>query len=177
MFVLEDLAGARERGARIHAELVGYASTMNAYRMTDPPPDGGGVTLAMAGALQDAGASPEQIGYISAHGTSTPGNDICETLAIKDVFGSHSPHIAISSVKSMVGHLTAAAAGMGLLGALGVLREGYAPPTINLDNPGPRLDLDYVPNSAKPVDTEFAMVNAFAFGGTNACLIIRKVDA
>jgi 3-oxoacyl-[acyl-carrier-protein] synthase II len=177
MFVLEDLASARARGARIHAELVGYAATMNAYRITDPPPDGGGVTLAMARALQDAGVSPEQIGYIAAHGTSTPGNDICETLAIKDVFGSHSPRIAISSVKSMVGHLTAAAAGLGLIGALGVLREGYAPPTINLENPGPRLDLDYVPNAAKPVDTEFAMVNAFAFGGTNACLIVRKVDA
>jgi 3-oxoacyl-[acyl-carrier-protein] synthase II len=177
MFVLEDLAGARERGARIHAELVGYAATMNAYRMTDPPPDGGGVTLAMARALRDAGVGPEQIGYIAAHGTSTPGNDICETLAIKDVFGAHAPHIAISSVKSMVGHLTAAAAGIGLLGALGVLREGYAPPTINLTHPGPKLDLDYVPNAAKPVQTEFAMVNAFAFGGTNACLIVRKGDA
>jgi len=177
MFVLEDMESARERGARIHAELAGYAATMNAYRITDPPPDGGGVTLAMARALQDAGVSPGQVGYIAAHGTSTPGNDICETRAIKDVFGSHSPHVAISSVKSMVGHLTAAAAGVGLIGALGVLREGCAPPTINLETPGPKLDLDYVPNTAKPVDTEFAMVNAFAFGGTNACLIVRKVDA
>lgn len=177
MFVLEDLAGARERGAKIHAEVVGYAATMNAYRITDPPPDGGGVTLAMARALRDADVRPEQIGYIAAHGTSTPPNDICETLAIKDVFGSHAPRIAISSVKSMVGHLTAAAAGMGLLGALGVLREGFAPPTINLDDPGPRLDLNYVPNTAQPVNTEFAMVNAFAFGGTNACLIVRKVDS
>ena len=169
--------GARERGAKIHAEVVGSAATMNAYRITDPPPDGGGVTLAMARALRDADVRPEQIGYIAAHGTSTPPNDICETLAIKDVFGSHAPRIAISSVKSMVGHLTAAAAGLGLLGALGVLREGYAPPTINLDDPGPRLDLNYVPNTAQPVNTEFAMVNAFAFGGTNACLIVRKVDA
>ena len=177
MFVLEDLDGARERGAKIHAELVGYAATMNAYRMTDPPPDGGGVTLAMAQALRDAGISGDQIGYIAAHGTSTPGNDLCETLAIKDVFGSHAPDIAISSVKSMVGHLTAAAAGVGLLGALGVLREGLAPPTINLERPEPKLDLDYVPITAKAVDTEFAMVNAFAFGGTNACLIVRKVHA
>lgn len=177
MFVLEDLSGARARGARIHAELVGYAATMNAYRITDPPPDGGGVTLAMARALRDAGISPEQIGYIAAHGTSTPGNDICETLAIKDVFGAHAPRVAISSVKSMVGHLTAAAAGLGMLGALGVLRDGFAPPTINLDNPGPRLDLDYVPNTAKAVETEYAMVNAFAFGGTNACLVIRKAAA
>jgi 3-oxoacyl-[acyl-carrier-protein] synthase II len=177
MFVLEDLEGARARGARIHAELVGYAATMNAYRMTDPPPDGGGVTLAMARALEESGVPREDIGYIAAHGTSTPGNDLCETLAIKDVFGAHAPHIAISSVKSMVGHLTAAAAGVGLIGALGVLREGRAPPTINLESPGPKLDLDYVPNTAKSVDTSAAMVNAFAFGGTNACFIVQKVGA
>jgi 3-oxoacyl-[acyl-carrier-protein] synthase II len=177
MFVLEDLEGARARGARIHAELVGYAATMNAYRMTDPPPDGGGVTLAMARALEESGVPREDIGYIAAHGTSTPGNDLCETLAIKDVFGAHAPRIAISSVKSMVGHLTAAAAGVGLIGALGVLREGRAPPTINLESPGPKLDLDYVPNTAKSVDTSAAMVNAFAFGGTNACFIVQKVGA
>jgi 3-oxoacyl-[acyl-carrier-protein] synthase II len=177
MFVLEDLEGARARGARIHAELVGYAATMNAYRMTDPPPDGGGVTLAMSRALEESGVQREDIGYIAAHGTSTPGNDLCETLAIKDVFGAHAPHIAISSVKSMVGHLTAAAAGVGLIGALGVLREGRAPPTINLESPGPKLDLDYVPNTAKSVDTSAAMVNAFAFGGTNACFIVQKVGA
>lgn len=177
MVVLEDMEGARERGATIHGEVVGYASTMNAYRMTDPPPDGGGVTLAMAQALHDADVRPEQIGYIAAHGTSTPGNDICETRAIKDVFGAHAPKLAISSAKSMVGHLTAAAAAVGLLGALGVLREGVAPPTINLEHREPKLDLDYVANTAKPVDTEFVMVNAFAFGGTNACLIVRKVDA
>ncbi|HEY4854369.1 MAG TPA: beta-ketoacyl-[acyl-carrier-protein] synthase family protein [Streptosporangiaceae bacterium] len=177
MFVLEDLEGARARGARIHAELVGYAATMNAYRMTDPPPDGGGVTLAMSRALEESGVPREDIGYIAAHGTSTPGNDLCETLAIKDVFGAHAPHIAISSVKSMVGHLTAAAAGVGLIGALGVLREGRAPPTINLESPGPKLDLDYVPNTAKSVDTSAAMVNAFAFGGTNACFIVQKVGA
>lgn len=177
MFVLEDLEGARERGASIHAELVGYAATMNAYRMTDPPPDGGGVTLAMARALEESGLTREDIGYIAAHGTSTPGNDLCETLAIKDVFGAHAPHIAISSVKSMIGHLTAAAAGAGLIGALGVLREGRAPPTINLEDPGPKLDLDYVPNTAKSVDTSAAMVNAFAFGGTNACFIVQKVGA
>lgn len=177
MFVLEDLEGARERGATIHAELVGYAATMNAYRMTDPPPDGGGVTLAMARALEESGVPGDDIGYIAAHGTSTPGNDLCETRAIKDVFGAHAPHIAISSVKSMVGHLTAAAAGIGLIGALGALREGLAPPTINLETPDPKLDLDYVPNTARPVDTNAAMVNAFAFGGTNACLIVQRMGA
>jgi 3-oxoacyl-[acyl-carrier-protein] synthase II len=174
MFVLEDLESARARGAHVHAEIIGYAATMNAYRMTDPPPDGGGVSLAMAQALTDAGVAPSEVGYIAAHGTSTPGNDICETKAIKDVFGDHAHQVAISSVKSMIGHLTAAAAGAGLLGALGVLRTGYAPPTVNLDRPDPALDLNYVANTAQPVDTDTVMVNAFAFGGTNACLILRK---
>ncbi|MFE3059462.1 beta-ketoacyl-[acyl-carrier-protein] synthase family protein [Nocardia sp. NPDC059239] len=174
MFVLEDLESARARGAHIHAEIVGYAATMNAYRMTDPPPDGGGVSLAMAQALEDAGLPAAEVGYIAAHGTSTPGNDICETRAIKDVFGAHADELAISSVKSMIGHLTAAAAGAGLLGALGVLRTGYAPPTINLERPDPALDLNYVANTAQAVDTDTVMVNAFAFGGTNACLILRK---
>lgn len=176
MVVLEDLESALARGATVHAEIVGYAATMNAYRMTDPPPDGGGVTLAMSQALAESGAAPEDVGYIAAHGTSTPGNDLCETRAIKDVFGAHAPDIAISSAKSMVGHLTAAAAGVGLICALGVLRDGYAPPTINLDHPDPKLDLDYVPNTAAQVDTRTAMVNAFAFGGTNACLIVRELS-
>ncbi len=176
MFVLESLDGARARGARIHGEIVGYASTMNAYRMTDPPPDGGGVTLSMAKALRESGLAPADIGYIAAHGTSTPGNDVCETLAIKDVFGEHAHSVAISSHKSMVGHLTAAAAGVGLLCALGVLREQVAPPTINLEHPDPKLDLDYVPNEAKPVSTHAAMVNAFAFGGTNSCLVVKEVE-
>ncbi len=175
MVVLEDYEAARARGATIHAEIVGYAATMNAYRMTDPPPDGGGVTLAMVQALDDAGLAPEQVDYVAAHGTSTPGNDICETRAIKEVFGAHAPKLAISSAKSMVGHLTAAAAGVGLIGALGVLREKVAPPTINLDHPDPKLDLDYVPNTSAVVDTGTAMVNAFAFGGTNACLIVQEL--
>jgi 3-oxoacyl-[acyl-carrier-protein] synthase II len=174
MVVLEDLESARARGARVHGELVGYASTMNAYRMTDPPPDGGGVSLAMAKALEDSGLAPADIGYIAAHGTSTPGNDLCETLAIKDVFGGHASAVPISSAKSMVGHLTAAAAGLGLLCALGVLREQVAPPTINLEHPDPKLDLDYVANEAKPVSAHAAMVNAFAFGGTNSCLIVKE---
>lgn len=176
MVVLEDLESAQARGAHIHGELVGYASTMNAYRMTDPPPDGGGVTLAMARALQDSGLAAADIGYIAAHGTSTPGNDLCETRAIKDVFGEHAHDVLISSAKSMVGHLTAAAAGLGLLCALGVLREQVAPPTINLEHPDPKLDLDYVANEAKPVTTQAAMVNAFAFGGTNSCLVVKEVS-
>lgn len=174
MVVLEDLESARARGARIHAELVGYASTMNAYRMTDPPPDGGGVSLAMMQALKDSGLAPTDIGYIAAHGTSTPGNDLCETLAIKEVFGAHAHAVPVSSAKSMIGHLTAAAAGLGVLCALGVLREQVAPPTINLEHPDPKLDLDYVPNEAKAVSAHAAMVNAFAFGGTNSCLVVKE---
>lgn len=176
MFVLEDLESAVARGAEIYAEIVGYSSTMNAYRMTDPPPDGGGVTLAMAQALSESGLAPEEIGYVAAHGTSTPGNDICETNAIKEVFGPAASLLAVSSVKSMVGHLTAAAAGLGLLGAMGTLRTGMAPPTINLDTPDPKLDLDYVARQAKPVRTDAAMINAFAFGGTNACLVINRLE-
>lgn len=176
IFVLEDRESAMARGAEILAEVAGYAATMNAYRMTDPPPDGGGVSLAMAQALAASGLDPARIGYVAAHGTSTPGNDLCETNAIKDVFGPAAGGLAVSSVKSMVGHLTAAAAGLGLLGALGVLREGLAPPTINLDPPDPRLDLNYVPNEAQKVRTDAVMVNAFAFGGTNACLVLTRHD-
>ena len=179
MFVLEERDHAIDRGAPILAEIVGYASTMNAYRMTDPPEDGGGVTLAMRRAVERAAANGVErsaIGYIAAHGTSTPGNDICETRAIKDVFGDDAAGLAISSVKSMTGHLTAAAAAHCMLGALAVLTEGIAPPTINLDRPGPDLDLNYVPNVAQPVATDAVMVNAFAFGGTNACLVLRRHD-
>lgn len=179
MFILEEREHAIARGAPIVAEIAGYASTMNAYRMTDPPEDGGGVTLAMRTAVDRAAANGVErsaIGYVAAHGTSTPGNDICETRAIKDVFADDAADLAISSVKSMTGHLTAAAAGLGMLGALAVLTEGYAPPTINLDRPGPDLDLNYVANAAQPVTTDAVMVNAFAFGGTNACLVLRRHD-
>lgn len=173
MVVLEEREAALARGAPVLAELVGYASTMNAYRMTDPPPDGGGVTLAMAQALDDAGMAPDAIDYIAAHGTSTPGNDVCETNAIKEVFGAHAYDLAVSSCKSMTGHLTAAAAGLGLLCAVGALREQVVPPTINLDHPDPKLDLDYVPHVAKPMTVRATMVNAFAFGGTNSCLVVQ----
>lgn len=175
MFVLEDLESARRRGATILGEITGYASTLNAYRMTDPPPRGGGVTLAISKALDESGRKPDEIGYIAAHGTSTPGNDVSETTAIKDVFGDAAGQVAVSSAKSMVGHLTAAAAGVGMLCALGVLREHVAPPTINLNNPDPALDLNFVPNSSQIVNTDAALVNAFAFGGTNACLVVEKL--
>lgn len=175
--VLEDLEAARARGARIHAEMVGYGSSMNAYRMTDAPPDGGGTVVAVANALKESGLRPEEVDYVAAHGTSTPGNDLCETMALKRVFGEAAPRLAISSVKSMTGHLTAAAGGLNLLAAIGALRDQVVPPTINLENADPKLDLDYVPNQARKTRVRAAMVNAFAFGGTNASLVVRQAGA
>jgi 3-oxoacyl-[acyl-carrier-protein] synthase II len=174
--VLEDWDSARERGAPILAELCGYAASMNAYRMTDAPPDGGGAIGAMAGALADGGLEPEEIDYVAAHGTSTPGNDSSETLAINEVFGAHAQRLLVSSPKSMTGHLTAAAAGLNLLGATLAMRDGIVPPTINLDEPDPRLNLDFVPNVARRFPVRAALVNAFAFGGTNGSLAIRRPD-
>jgi 3-oxoacyl-[acyl-carrier-protein] synthase II len=174
--VLEDWEGAKARGARILAEMVGYASSMNAYRMTDAPPDGGGTIIAVGGALRDSGLRPDEIDYIAAHGTSTPGNDLCETMALKSVFGKDAARLAVSSVKSMTGHLTAAAGGLNLLAAVGALREQMVPPTINLDNADPKLDLDYVPHTGRRTRVRAAMVNAFAFGGTNAALVVRQAD-
>ena len=176
VFVLEELESARARGAHIHAEVVGYGSSMNAYRMTDAPPDGGGTIIAVAGALRDSGLRPDEVDYVAAHGTSTPGNDLCETMALKSVFGKDAARLAVSSVKSMTGHLTAAAGGLGLLAAVGALREQIVPPTINLDNADPKLDLDYVPNQARKTQVRAAMVNAFAFGGTNASMVVRRAE-
>jgi 3-oxoacyl-[acyl-carrier-protein] synthase II len=175
MLILEDLESAQARGARIYGEIAGYASSMNAYRMTDPPPDGGGVTLAMANAITDAGLSPTDIQYVSAHGTSTPGNDKTETVALKQVFGEHAGSLAISSVKSMTGHLTCGAGALNVLASLRAIGDGVVPPTINLENPDPNCDLDYVPNEAREADVDAVLVNAFAFGGTNGCLVVRKV--
>ncbi len=174
VLVLEELTAARARGARILAELLGYASTLNAYRITDSPPDGGGAITAMSGALADAGIGPADIDYVVAHGTGTPGNDASETTAIKAVFGEHARRVAISSPKSMTGHLTSAAAALNMLAAVGALRTSTLPPTINLDHPDPKLDLDYVPNIARTAAVETVLVNAFAFGGTNTCLVVGR---
>jgi 3-oxoacyl-[acyl-carrier-protein] synthase II len=170
--VLEDWESAQARGARIYAELKGYGSSMNAYRMTDPPPDGGGVTLAMELALDDSGLPRESIDYVSAHGTSTHGNDKTETLAIKQVFGDHAEKLAISSVKSMTGHLTCAAGALNLLASVRAISDGVVPPTINLETPDPDCDLDYVPNEARRMEVGASLVNSFAFGGTNGCLVV-----
>jgi 3-oxoacyl-[acyl-carrier-protein] synthase II len=174
--ILEELESAQARGAHIYAELVGYGSSMNAYRMTDPPPDGGGVTLAMQNTLDDAGADPAEVDYVVAHGTSTPGNDICETTAIKQVFGDHAYELAISSPKSMTGHLTCAAGALNVLVGARAIQDGIVPPTINLEHPDPKLDLDYVPNEARRLDVDSVLANSFAFGGTNACLLLRRLE-
>ncbi|HEY6891628.1 MAG TPA: beta-ketoacyl-[acyl-carrier-protein] synthase family protein [Solirubrobacter sp.] len=174
--VLEDWDSAIERGAPILAELAGYGSTLNAYRLTDAPPDGGGAIGAMASALREGGLAPTDVDYVSAHGTSTPGNDSSETLAIKRVLGDHAYSVAVSSPKSMTGHMTAAAAGLNLLAAVLAMRDGVVSPTLNLDEPDPKLDLDYVPNHAVRRPVRAALVNAFAFGGTNGSLAVRRPD-
>ncbi len=176
MVVLEDWDSAVARGARIHGELTGYGATMNAYRMTDAPPDGGGAIGAMAAALEESGLDTGAVDYVAAHGTSTPGNDASETVALKRVFGADATRIAISSPKSMTGHLTAGAAALNLLAAVLAMRDSVVPPTINLDEPDPQLDLDYVPNRARRMEVRAAVVNAFAFGGTNGSLVVQRPD-
>jgi 3-oxoacyl-[acyl-carrier-protein] synthase II len=176
MLVLEDLESAQARGARVLAEMVGYGSSMNAYRITDAPPDGGGAILSIAGALRESGLGTDDIDYVAAHGTGTPGNDLSETNAIKAVFGDDAYNLAVSSIKSMTGHLTAAAGGLNVLAAVNAMRDGIVPPTINLDVPDPKLDLNYVPNTAQERTVRAAVVNAFAFGGTNASMVVKSYE-
>ncbi|WP_158884498.1 beta-ketoacyl-[acyl-carrier-protein] synthase family protein [Amycolatopsis anabasis] len=170
--VLEDAEHAAARGARVHGELLGYGSTLNAYRITDSPPDGGGAAGAMRKALAESGVEASEVDYVAAHGTGTPGNDLSETRAIKAVFGEHAAALSVSSPKSMTGHLTSAAAGVNLVAAVGALREQLVPPTINLEHPDPELDLDYVPGTARRRPVRTACVNAFAFGGANASFVL-----
>lgn len=174
--ILEDWEAARARGARIYAELAGYGSSLNAYRITDAPPDGAGPILAIANALKEAGLRTDQVDYVCAHGTGTPGNDLCETVAIKQVFGEDAYKLSVSSPKSMTGHLTSAAGGLNLLAAVHALRDQIVPPTLNYQHPDPKLDLDYVPNKARRRQVRAALVDAFAFGGTNASLIVRHPE-
>jgi 3-oxoacyl-[acyl-carrier-protein] synthase II len=174
--ILEELEAARARGAEILAEIVGYGASLNAYRMTDPPPDGGGAVVAMGHALRESGLGADGIDFVVAHGTGTPTGDTSETVAIKRVFGEHAYALSVSSPKSMTGHTTAAAAGLNVLAAIGAMAEGVVPPTINYDTPDPECDLDYVPNAARERPVRAAMVNAFAFGGANASLVIRRPE-
>jgi len=174
VLVLEALEHAQRRGARIYAEIVGYGMTADAYHMTAPDPEGDGATRAMAGALRDAGLPPETVGYINAHGTSTPYNDRTETLAVKRVFGEHAYRLAVSSTKSQMGHLLGAAGGAEAVVTVLALHHGILPPTINYEVPDPECDLDYVPNAARRAEVEVALSNGFGFGGTNATLAFRR---
>jgi 3-oxoacyl-[acyl-carrier-protein] synthase II len=173
ILVLELLEHALAREARIYAEIVGYGMTGDAHHMTAPDPEGDGAARAMAMAVRDAGLEPSAIGYINAHGTSTPYNDKFETLAIKSVFGEHARQLAVSSTKSMTGHLLGAAGGVEAIATVLALHHGVLPPTINYETPDPECDLDYIPNQARKQHVEVALSNAFGFGGTNATLAFR----
>jgi 3-oxoacyl-[acyl-carrier-protein] synthase II len=177
IMVLEEREAALERGATVHAELAGYASSMNAYRMTDPPPDGGGAVIAMNAALEEAGLTTKDVDYVVAHATSTPMGDISETTAIKRVFGEESQNIVVTSPKSMVGHTTCAASALNLLAGIYAMRDSVVSPTINVDNQDPECDLDCVPNEAREMDVNVVLVNGFAFGGTNGALVATKAEA
>jgi 3-oxoacyl-[acyl-carrier-protein] synthase II len=174
--VLEELEHAKNRGAQIYAEIVGYGMSADAYHMTAPSEDGDGARRAMVMAIRKAGARPDDVDYINAHGTSTPYNDKLETLAIKACFGDHARKLAISSTKSMTGHLLGGAGGLEAgISALSVFHQ-RVPPTINLDNPDPECDLDYVPHTAREMKITFALSNSFGFGGTNAALLFKKYE-
>ncbi len=173
--MLEEYEHARKRGASIYAEVAGFGMSGDAYHMTQPSEGGEGAANCMLSALRDAGLNPQDIDYINAHGTSTPAGDIAETQAIKYVFGDHSGKLATSSTKSMTGHMLGAAGGVEAVFTILALRDQIAPPTINLDNPGPECDLDYVPNAAREMKIDIALSNSFGFGGTNGTIILKKL--
>jgi 3-oxoacyl-[acyl-carrier-protein] synthase II len=175
ILVLESLEHAQARGARIYAEILGLGSSNDAYHLTAPPPDAGGAARAMRWALRNAGIRPEEIGYINAHGTATPHNDAGETLAIKTVFGEHAYRVPISSNKSMIGHCLGAAGALEAIATICAINAGVLPPTINLENPDPDCDLDYIPQTARNAQVDFALSNSFGFGGQNASLVIGTV--
>jgi len=176
ILILEEREHALQRGAKIYAEVIGYAATGDAHHMTAPAPEGEGAARCMRLALKDAGISPVDVDYINAHGTSTEYNDANETTAIKAVFGEQAAKVAVSSTKSMTGHLLGAAGAVEGVYSTLALHHGMIPPTINYENPDPACDLDYVPNQSRKADIEVALSNSFGFGGTNACVIFRRPE-
>ena len=176
ILILEELEHAVKRGAPIYAEMVGYGMSADAYHITAPAPGGEGAARSMKNALADAGLSPNDVDYINAHGTSTPYNDKFETLAIKSVFEQHAYELAVSSTKSMTGHLLGAAGGIEAIACIMAITKGVIPPTINLENPDPECDLDYVANKAKVREVDVALSNSLGFGGHNATIILKKYN-
>ncbi|HEY2383642.1 MAG TPA: beta-ketoacyl-ACP synthase II [Terriglobia bacterium] len=176
VIILEELELAKKRGAQIIAELVGYGMSGDAYHITLPPDDGRGAHRVMLNAITDAGIKPEQVDYINAHGTSTPPNDRIETMAIKRLFGDYAYKVAISSTKSMIGHLLGAAGAVEAGITSLVVERGVVPPTINYDTPDPDCDLDYTPNKARKLEVRYALSNSFGFGGTNASLLFKRYE-
>jgi len=175
VLVLEEYERAKARGARIYAELAGFGMSGDAFHMTSPSENGEGGGRCMRAAIDDAGIDPSQIGYINAHGTSTPAGDVAETMGIKGVLGAHASKVMVSSTKSMTGHLLGAAGGIEAVFSAMALHTGIIPPTINLHTPGEGCDLDYVPLTAREHQVEYVMSNSFGFGGTNGTLVFRKV--
>ena len=176
VLVLEDLEHAKARGATIYGEVVGFGMSDDAHHITAPPADGDGAARSMANALRDAGLKPEEVDYINAHGTSTLVGDVAEVAAVKSVFGGHAQKLAMSSTKSMTGHLLGAAGAVEAIFSVLALREGILPPTINLDNPDEGCDLDFVANQSRKSDARVALSNSFGFGGTNGSLIFKRFD-
>ncbi|HSE23251.1 MAG TPA: beta-ketoacyl-ACP synthase II [Pyrinomonadaceae bacterium] len=176
IMILEELEAAKQRGAKIYAEIVGYGAAADAFHLTMPDETGSGARRVMQRTLRDAQVTPEQVGYINAHGTSTPYNDKFETRAIKDTFGDHAYKLAVSSTKSMTGHLLGAAGGIEGVFSVLALYKNMLPPTINYFNPDPDCDLDYVPNEPRPAEVQYVLSNSFGFGGTNAALLFKRFE-
>jgi 3-oxoacyl-[acyl-carrier-protein] synthase II len=175
MVVVEEYEHAKARGAKMYAEIVGFGMSGDAYHMTSPPPDGSGAAAAMVNAINDAGIDLTDVGYINAHGTSTPAGDIAETAAVKSVFGEHAYRLQVSSTKSMTGHLLGAAGAIETIFTALVLKDGKIPPTINLDNPSEGCDLNYCAHTAQDTDAVYALSNSFGFGGTNGSVLLKKI--
>jgi 3-oxoacyl-[acyl-carrier-protein] synthase II len=176
VLVIEELEAARKRGARIYAEILGYGASNDAHHIAQPEPEATGVAKMMSAALERSGVEPERVGYINAHGTSTPLGDAAETKAIKDVFGDHAYKLAVSSTKSVMGHCFGAAGAVEAMMCVLAISEGILPPTINYEHPDPDCDLDYVPNEAREARVEVALSNAMGLGGHNACVLVGRVD-